>query len=339
MPDNVPGDLPASDDAAPNTTPLGEYALNPLVPWRADPWCLKHSDGFYYFTGSVPAYDRIELMRAPSLRELAFAEPKTVWRKHDSGPMSYHIWAPELHFIEGKWYLYFAAGRAEDIWNIRMYVLENESPNPLEGEWMERGKIEANWDSFSLDASTFEHRGTRYLVWAQNDPAIKGNTNLYIAAMNTPWSIHGQQVRLTYPEFEWETRGFGVNEGAAIIKRNGRIFLTYSASATDARYCMGLLWADENSELLDAASWHKSPQPVFVSSEANGQFGPGHNSFTTSKDNSVDLLVYHTRPYPKTVGDPLYDPNRQARVGLIEWDADGMPVFGTPAPDGPLFFE
>ncbi len=338
MPDTVPGALPAPDETAPTPTPQGEYALNPLVPWRADPWCLKHTDGFYYFTGSVPAYDRIELMRAPSLRELAFAEPKTVWRKHESGPMSYHIWAPELHSIEGKWYLYFAASRAEDIWNIRMYVLENDNPNPLEGAWIERGQIEANWNSFSLDATTFEHRGTRYLVWAQNDPAIAGNTNLYIAAIDTPWSIRGEQIRLTHPEFEWETRGFGVNEGAAILKRNGRIFLSYSASATDARYCMGLLWADENSDLLAPASWHKFQQPVFVSSEENGQYGPGHNSFTTSKDGNTDLLIYHARPYPKNVGDPLYDPNRQARVGLIEWDSTGMPVFGIPAPDGPLFF-
>ena len=115
MPDTIPGDLPASDNAEQLPT-QGEYALNPLVPWRADPWCLKHSDGFYYFTGSVPAYDRIELLRALSLRELAFAEPVVVWRKHENGPMSQHIWAPELHFIEGKWYLYFAAARADAIW-------------------------------------------------------------------------------------------------------------------------------------------------------------------------------------------------------------------------------
>ena len=222
--------------------------------------------------------------------------------------------------------------------DIRIYVLECDTANPLEGNWIERGQLETNWESFSLDATTFEHRGTRFLVWAQKDPQIEGNTNLYIAEMSSPTSIRGQQVRLSKPEFSWETRGFGVNEGAAILKRNGRIFLTYSGSATDARYCMGLLWADENSDLLDPASWHKSTSPVFVSSEETGQFGPGHNSFTTALDGRTDLLIYHARPYRHTVGDPLYDPNRQARVGRIEWDAHGMPVFGKPAPDGPLFF-
>lgn len=316
----------------------GEYAINPLVPWRADPWCFKHTDGFYYFTGSVPSYDRIELTRAHSLRELAFAQPKTVWHKHASGPMSYHIWAPELHHINGKWYLYFAAGRADAIWNIRMYVLENASPNPLEGQWVERGQIHTAWDSFSLDATTFEHKGKRYLLWAQKDPAIEGNTNLYLAHMNTPWSITGPQVRLSRPDFAWEKQGFEVNEGPAILKHDGRIFLTYSASATDARYCLGMLWADANTDLLNSASWHKSPQPVFTTSLANRQYGPGHNSFTTSLDGSVDLMIYHARPYPQTVGDPLYDPNRQTRVGVVHWDEQGMPIFGAPAPEGPLFF-
>ncbi|MCY7185891.1 hypothetical protein MK534_09240, partial [Streptococcus gallolyticus subsp. gallolyticus] len=27
---------------------------NPIVLERADPWVYKHTDGYYYFTGSVP---------------------------------------------------------------------------------------------------------------------------------------------------------------------------------------------------------------------------------------------------------------------------------------------
>ncbi|MDF2439857.1 MAG: hypothetical protein JWN98_841 [Abditibacteriota bacterium] len=313
-----------------------EYVTNPLVPQRADPWCYKHTDGFYYFTGSVPAYNRIELLKAPALQGLAFAEAKVVWRKHKQGPMSYHIWAPELHFIGGCWYLYFAAGRAEAIWDIRMYVLENSAADPTEGTWTEKGQLTTNWDSFSLDATTFEQNGTRYLVWAQNDPAVKGNTNLYIAEMENPWTIRGRQIKLTQPEFDWEIEGFLVNEGPAVLQKNGRIFIAYSASATDQRYCMGLLTASAGSDLLDAASWEKSGQCIFRSCEESGQFGPGHNSFTTSADGMVDVLMYHARPYRKTVGDPLYDPNRHARVQPLEWTGDGTPIFGNPVPDGPV---
>jgi GH43 family beta-xylosidase len=215
-----------------------------------------------------------------------------------------------------------------------MYVLENASANPLDGAWGERGQIETNWQSFSLDATTFEHDGTRYLVWAQHDPAIGGNTNLYIAAMSNPWTISGDQVMITRPEYDWEIIGFLVNEGAAVIKRSGRIFISYSASATDANYAMGLLTASQDSDLLNASSWSKLPHPVFKS--ANGVYGPGHNSFTVSPDGTYDILVYHGRDYENISGDPLNDPNRHTRVQQLLWHADGTPNFGEPVANGPI---
>src|SRR4029079_16670482 len=98
---------------------------NPIIPQRADPSCMLHSDGYYYFTATVPEYDRIELRRAKSSDQLEAAEAKVIWRKHSTGVMGSHIWAPEIHCIDGKWYIYFAAGAAEKIWDIRIYVLEN----------------------------------------------------------------------------------------------------------------------------------------------------------------------------------------------------------------------
>ena len=248
--------------------------------------------------------------------------------------MSWHIWAPEIHHIDGKWYIHFAAGRAEDVWKIRMFVIENSSPNPMEGTWTEKGEIKTRWDSFSLDATTFEHGGQRYLVWAQKDPSIMGNTNLYLATMENPWTIRQPQIMLTTPEYTWETTGYLVNEGPAVIEHDGQIFLSYSASATDHNYCLGLLWADSSADLLDPDSWHKSPTPVFVSSPPNGQFGPGHNSFTTSPDGKTDLLVYHARQYKEIKGNALQNPDRHTRVQVLHWRKDGFPDFQEPVKDG-----
>ncbi|MFD1177677.1 family 43 glycosylhydrolase [Paenibacillus puldeungensis] len=313
-----------------------EY-VNPIVEQRADPWVYKHTDGFYYFTASVPSYDLIEVRRAAKIQGLGTAEPVVAWRKYDSGPLSANIWAPEIHFIQGKWYIYFAAARTTEtkdgLFDHRMYVLENSSANPLEGVWEEKGQIRTRWESFALDATTFEHRGQLYYVWAQKDPAINGNSNLYISKMENPWTLTGEQVMISTPEYDWETIGFKVNEGAAVLKRNGRIFMSYSASATDHHYCMGLLTADENADLLDPQSWAKSPVPVFQTNEENGQYGPGHNSFTVSEDGQ-DVLIYHARNYKEIVGDPLYDPNRHTRAQLIEWNEDGTPSFGIPVEDG-----
>src|SRR5690625_2945638 len=54
---------------------------NPLIEQRADPYIYKHTDGYYYFTGSYPEYDRIILRRAKTIADLPNAEEKVIWRK------------------------------------------------------------------------------------------------------------------------------------------------------------------------------------------------------------------------------------------------------------------
>jgi len=313
---------------------------NPIIEQRADPWIYKHTDAYYYFTASVPEYDRIELRRAATIQELGMAQEKIIWEKHDSGEMSVHIWAPEIHYIEGKWYIYFAAGGlGGDIWGIRPYVLECINENPMTGTWIEKGIMQKSpedkfsFTGFSLDATTFEHNGVRYFVWAQKTREFNNPSNLYIAEMENPWTIKGEPVMIATPEYSWEKIGFYVNEGAAVIKRNNRIFISYSASATDFNYCMGLLTASDTVDLLDPNSWSKSSEPAFKTNEENSQYGPGHNSFTVSEDGSKDILVYHARNYKDIVGDPLYDPNRHTRAQIFNWNENGIPNFGIPIAD------
>lgn len=300
----------------------------PLVRQTADPYVYYHSDGYYYFTYSTPEYDRIELRRAWSVKGLAEAKPLTIWRKHASGPMSWHIWAPELHFINGKWYIYFAAGRAEEPWWIRTWVLENTSSDPFCGTWEEKGILEAEWDSFMLDCTVFENHGKWFAVWAQKRQTRDENSALYIAEMESPIKLKLPQTLLTFPEYDWECRGFKVNEGPAVLQRNGKVFLTFSASATDATYCMGMLVAEDGADLTKAESWTKLKEPVLVTDEKAGIFGPGHNSFTTSRDGKTDYLIYHARPYAEVdLAFALYDPNRHCWVKRIKYDDKGFPVF------------
>jgi len=308
---------------------------NPLLRQRADPQVILHTDGQYYVMATSAEWDRIELRRTRDLNALATAEAKVLWREHGAGPMSAHIWAPEIHFIDGKWYIYFTASRKDAIWEVRPYVLENASADPFKGEWNELGRLETGWDSFSLDGTTFKHKGKRYFVWTQRGrtPEEGRGTNIYIAQMDSPKSITGRVTMLTRPEYEWEKRKYDVNEGPAVLIRNGKVFMTFSASAIDANYCMGLLTASADADLLDPASWKKSLEPVFKSSEANGQYGPGHNSFTTTRDGKTDLLVYHAREYRDILGSELADPNRNTRAQVLRWKSDGTPDFGEPEAD------
>lgn len=309
---------------------------NPLAFQRADPFVAKADDGTYYFIATAPEYDRIEIRRSKTINGITKAKPVVVWRKHAKGAMGNHIWAPELHRIDGKWYIYFAAGSAEDKWKIRKYALSNSSKNPTKGEWKEEGEIVSKRNEFTLDATTFELKGQRYMIWVDRASKKEVNTGLYIAKMLNPTTLDDEQVVIAQPEHAWEIKGHRVNEGPAVLVRNGKVFLTFSASATDANYCIGLMWANENSNLLDPASWHKLPEPVFFSNEALKRFGPGHNSFTIAEDGKTDVMIYHARDYKDIKGEPLYDPNRHTRARVLRWTADGWPDFGQELDDNEM---
>jgi len=312
--------------------------VNPLVRQRADAQVFLHTDGYYYMTGSVPEYDRLVLRRSRTLAGLSTANERVLWRHEKTGPMSGFLWAPELHLIDGRWIMYFAAGPSgggEDVFRIRTFAVVCDGPDAMTGTWTVLGQLTTPWDSFTLDSTSFVHRGTRYLAWAQREPGIETNSNLYLAPLATPLTLAAKPARLAVPTLDWEIRGFKVAEAPALLARNGKLFMTYSASATDARYCMGMLTARDDADIMDPAAWTKSPQPVFKSSPAHKVFGPGHNSFTVD-ERGRDILVYHARDYEAIKGDPLFDPNRHTRVQTFTYKADGTPDFGEPVANGPL---
>jgi GH43 family beta-xylosidase len=308
---------------------------NPVVNQLADPSVYKNSDGYYYLTGSAPAYNLIELRRAKTLEGLATAKPVVVDRIAASGPQSGWIWAPDIKFYDGTWYIYYSASPSDSLFDHRLYSISNKSANPLDGTWTQDGQLVTNWESFTIDANSFTDSGVRFLVWAQKDPDIRGNSNIYIAKLRTPTTIDGQQVRLSEPTYDWEKQGGqSVNEAPAVMQHDGRIFLTYSASATDANYQLGMLTASASADLLSPASWTKSAEPVFKTSAANSVYGPGSNSFTVSDNGSDVIDVYNARSYADPTPDALRDPNRSVRIQKVNWGTDGSPDFGVPVAAG-----
>ncbi len=303
-----------------------------FIEQRADPYVVRAEDGTYYFTASVPSYDVIALRHANSLEGLQDAEEVCIWKRHESGDMSQHIWAPELHCIDGTWYIYYAASRTDDIWRLRPYILRCEGSDPMKDAWTECGMMQRSdddiysFEAFSLDATIFKNGDKWYYVWAEKVSVGIQISNLYIAEMESPTKLKTAQVLLTTPDYDWERVDIWVNEGPSVVMHDNRIFLTYSASATGEGYCMGMLSIDKDADLLDPRAWKKERQPVLRSSEEKGFFGPGHNSFTKLPDGS-DVCIYHARTYREIVGDPLYDPNRHAFAMKVDWDGDGNPIF------------
>ena len=175
--------------------------------------------------------------------------------------------------------------------------------------------------------TVFENMGQWYCVWAEKVSVGKKISNLYIARMDSPTSLATEQVLLTSPDYDWERVDFWVNEGPAVVHHDGKIYLTYSASATGECYCMGMLSIEETEDLLNPRAWKKERYPVLKTDAERGIYGPGHNSFVKSEDGKEDIMIYHARPYDEIIGDPLYDPNRHAYRMRIKWNEQGRPVF------------
>jgi GH43 family beta-xylosidase len=301
----------------------GKTFQNPILHAAADPWVIRHNDGFYYLCGS--SREEIFLVRSKSLTGLASGERKVIRPRQPAGPSSRQVWAPELHWLDGGWYIYFAASDGENR-NHRMFVLESRSPNPFSGTFTEKGQITGlDEDAWAIDGTILDHVGKRYFVWSSArgeklDPQV-----ICIARMNNPWSIASPTVEISRPTHRWERHGDpDVNEGPQALAHGNRTFLIYSASGswTDD-YCLGLLSLKENGDPLDPTAWLKRPEPVFQS--GNGVYGPGHCSFTKSPDGTEDWIVYHAAREKGSGWD------RNVHSQRFEWSSDGTPKFGSPA--------
>jgi GH43 family beta-xylosidase len=310
-----------------------QHFKNPLLSAGADPWCI-YKDGYYYYMHTMG--NRLELWKTTDMATLDKAPHKTIWTPPVSGPYSRDIWAPEIHFLQGKWYVYFAADNGDNQQH-RMYALENSSADPMEGNWVFKGKVaDEKDDKWAIDGSVFEHKGKTYMIWSGWEGDKNGEQDIYIAAMKDPVTIAGHRVRISRPVYDWEKHGdlgdpnlkhLDVNEGPEILEHGNKLFLVYSGSAcwTD-NYTLGMLVADAGSDLLDTASWKKWPVPMFKQSIENGVYAPGHNSFFTSPNGKESWILYHANDHS---GDGCGG-KRSPRMQQFTWNGDGMPVFGVP---------
>lgn len=294
-----------------------------LLPSGPDPWVAQR-DGVYYYMHTLG--DRIALWKTTDMRKLGDAKPVTVWKPPAEGPNSTSIWAAELHFLDGKWYLYYTASdkRKDDDAHRHVFVLENAAADPTTGAWIDKGMLATHLNG--IDGTVFDHGGKRYFAYSAY---VGDHSDLIIAPMVNAWTLGEPQVDIATPTFDWEMQG-----GRKILEApeflegpGGKVFLTYSASACwSDDYSLGMLTADAGADLLDPLSWSKSPRPVLASSPANSVYAPGHNGFFKSADGKTDWIIYHAN------GGPGWKctARRAPHIQPFHWDAAGRPVFPEP---------
>jgi GH43 family beta-xylosidase len=309
-----------------------QHFTNPIYE-GADPW-ITQKDGRYYLCQSegdlgisVWSSDRIT---DPGVKRI-------VWRPQSKTWNSAEIWAPELHWVRGRWYIYYAAsnGRNE---NHRAGVLEAETDDP-QGSYVDKGMLYTGDDiegrtnnRWAIDATPVEIRGRLYLIWSGWHDH-RDVQYLYIAPMENPWTVGGNRVRICDNDtYLWERvsekpRERGLHEGPQVLQRDGKVFVTYSCSGSwQITYKLGLVWMDEKDDPLDPKSWKKLPEPVFKGDDR--VLGVGHASFVRSPDGTQDWIVYHSKVSREEGW------RRAVWAQPFTWTADGFPQFGKPAPAG-----
>ena len=248
-----------------------------------DPYVLYHNNAYYRCFAFGQA--SIGISRADSIDGLRDAPIVNVYTAPEGTAYSRELWAPELHVIDGKCYIYVACDDGKNV-NHRMYVLENGSSDPLAPYTM-HGKITDPSDKWAIDGTVCHLGGKRYFIWSGWEGDVNVCQNLYIAEMADPFTLQGERHLLSVPEHEWEKRGASatlplINEGPFVISQKGKQYILYSASGSWCEhYCLALLeWT--GGDPLDKESWVKHPSPLLC---ANEQLkGAGHASVLTDTD-------------------------------------------------------
>lgn len=302
----------------PITGTVYEIVNNPIHQGGCDPWVYLH-DGSYYY-----CYSRGRGISVAKMSSLHTLVPKgtAVFDPPKGTEYSEELWAPELHYIHGEWYIYVAASDGYSS-NHRMFVLKSTSDNPR-ARYEMVGQITDPTNKWAIDGTVMELNGELYFLWSGWEGDKDGKQNLYIAHMSDPCTIDSERVMISTPEYNWETVEWpDVNEGPTVLQHNGRTFVVYSASGSwGDYYCLGMLTLT-GEDPMDPSSWTKESSPVFTRREGVC-YGPGHCSFSTAVDGSV-WMIYHGNQISDTGWD-----GRSVWISPVTFDENGKPDFGKP---------
>lgn len=317
----------------------GKYEINgtvaqphfpfPLIVDRADP-CVIRWEGKYYFvsTNDADHNKTMYIRQADTLQALAQAEDMLILDTETYPDIKGLLWAPELHVIGDELYIMHAATPGKFFWQQARVMKLKKGGNPLLASDWSRPKTVVKKDgsplceagkAISLDMTYFKLQGEHYVVWSERQfvPVDLGAW-LYLAKISPekPWQLTTDPVLLSKPEYGWANNNTFVDEGPFALIRDGKIYLTFSSALVDATYVVGLLTADVDADLLDAASWIKKNFPLLTSRSVEGEYGAGHNAYVVDEHGMI-WNTYHARP---GIEGP-----RSTGIRRVHFDVDGEP--------------
>ncbi|KAH8920095.1 glycoside hydrolase family 43 protein, partial [Atractiella rhizophila] len=190
------------------------------------------------------------------------------------------VWAPELHIIDGEFYVYCTLPDGPDDADHRMHVLKGTDANDPTKPFEDLGVVGTPDENYAIDGTVLinylNHEGVlaNYFIWSGKESRDTGTVQyLYIAQLSTPSTLIGERTMIHSPywpdgsrkDWQWSPNDYGVNEGPEILVNGDKTFLIYSACGSwDPCYSLGLMSLNSTGlNPLDPNAWYaKDDGPV-----------------------------------------------------------------------------
>ena len=295
-------------------------------------YCEKEHCYYGISTTGYPLWgdDTLIIHRAEHFEDMfRNSESRVAYQSNAKDDTYGYLWAPELHYIKGKWYIYTSCQNGPDEVLKHILVLEAKTDSPFDGFKL-CGHI--NRDIFAIDPSVhYDAENDR--LYLCSSPVIDGVQMIAVQELASPAEPIGEMAIVAKPELSWElvppyVGEKAIVEGGYFVKSpNGRLFIIYSANGCwSDDYAMGLL-EYKGGNMASADAWEKYPIPVVTKS--NGNFGPGHATFFYSPDGSELWICHHCLCSSNPSNEPM---KRRCHCQRVFFDQTGFPHIGELTP-------
>ncbi|AWB28607.1 family 43 glycosylhydrolase [Halococcoides cellulosivorans] len=317
---------------------------NPLHgPDFADPTIHRAEDGTWWAYASNMSYSDpanetlVPILSSPDL--VNWTEEGEAFAS-EPGWTEGSIWAPDVHYHDGQWVLFYSKWPADRDANADQTGIGVATADTPGGPFTDHGALFTNPDhpypGNTIDPYFVAHEGTPYLFW--------GNfAGIY-------------HVELTADLRDYRSGTFGqivggAYEGSTIFERDGTWYYFGSTGdccdGFDSTYeievgrsedgLFGPYYDREGTPMMERDEWNAGPTHL----GDNDRFvAPGHGDVTVD-DAGNHWFVYHAYDTegPEIAGQYGWPPARQLFLDRVYWTDDGWPVVGgdgTPSLTAPV---
>ena len=254
-----------------------------------DPTVIRADDGFYYLyatenpTHNVPIYRSGNLVDWTLIGTVFTDESRPTFVESLPGAVA-RVWAPDINYVDGKYYLYYSMSRWGSEWECGIGVATADNP---EGPFINHGKMFISSDygtQNSIDPFFIEEDGSKYLFWGS-----------FRGIWGAELSDDGLSVK---PETIQKVAGT-LTEGTYIIKHDGYYYMIGSVgSCCDGQNSTYHLMM-ARSENLFGPYVDKNGAPALENHFSHLLYrnddviGPGHNAKFVQDDADQWWIIYH----------------------------------------------